>query len=94
MQPMEKYSNEAMKKINEAVDAVVKFADKYKAGYEAWYRKMVATRKFFDAPSWDHLQRTLESMEEGWLKDLRSDDNFKEYYKLRAEYDRLEVLLK
>lgn len=83
----------ALQKVTEAVSELVKFT-KYEDGYLASYKKMVATRKFFDSPSWDHLQSELESLGEAWLKELRSDPNFKEFYRLKAEVDRLEVLLK
>ncbi len=83
----------ALQKVEEAVGELIKFT-KYKNGYLASYRKMVATRKFFGSPSWNHLQQELESLGETWLTGLRSDLNFKEFYKLKAEVDRLEVLLK
>lgn len=83
----------ALQKVMEAGGELLKFT-KYKSGYLVSYRKMVATRKFFNSPSWDHLQRELESFGEMWLGELRSDPDFKEFYKLKAEVERLEVLLK
>ena len=90
---MGKDSSVALQKVEEVVGELVKFT-KYNDGYLASYKKMVATRKFFDSPSWDHLQKELESLGETWLTELRSDSNFKEFYKLKAEVERLEVLLK
>lgn len=83
----------ALQKVEEAVGELVKFT-KYKSGYLASYKRMVATRKWWDSPSWNHLQKELESLGETWLTELRSDLDFKEFYKLKAEVDRLEVLLK
>lgn len=86
----------ALEKVTEAVQKLLGFwkDGKYKLGYEAQYRRMVATRKFFDSSSWDNLEKELESLGEFWLGKLRKDKNLKEYYSLRAEHDRLEVLLK
>lgn len=86
----------AIKNVKKALANLIQFwkDGKYKLGYIGNYKKMVATRKFFDSPSWDHLQKELESLGEFWLGKLRKDGDFKEFSKLQAEYDRLEVLLK
>lgn len=59
--------------------------------FEDLYKELQGLKGFFDTVDWDRIVR--ESGED-WITDLRKDTAFKEYYKLRSEIDRLEVLVK
>ena len=59
--------------------------------YENTYKKLKGVKKFYDNASWDVIEIDVK---EQWLKDSRKDEQFKEYYKLRSEIERLEVLVK
>lgn len=59
--------------------------------FEDLYKELQGLKGFFDTINWDKIVRESG---ETWIADLRKDEAFKEYYKLRTEIDRLEVLVK
>lgn len=63
--------------------------------YEARYKKLKAIHSFFGLP-WDQIEKEIKSTEykEEWIWESRKEPHFKKYYKLRAEIDKLEVLVK
>jgi len=59
--------------------------------YEDYYKKLRGIKKLFEGASWDEIEKE-EGMEEVTL--ARSDEAFKQYFKLRTEADRLEVFVR
>ena len=60
--------------------------------WEETYKELRGIKAWFgNEKSWDTVEKEAGDQ---WIKDARSDKAFKEYYKLRAEYDKLEVLVK
>jgi len=59
--------------------------------WEGCYKRLRALKGLWNNVSWDIIE--AESGEE-WIKDVRKNEKFKEYYKLRMEADRLEALAK
>lgn len=58
--------------------------------YEGTYKKLRGLKGFYDGAPWDRIQKDIGS---DWLKKVRSDEQFKEYYRIRVEIDKLEVLV-
>ena len=62
--------------------------------FEDYYKQLRGIKAWFDTGgtiSWDKIESTAGI---DWIKDIRKDSVFKEYYKIRREIDRLEVLVK
>ena len=56
--------------------------------YEWYYKKLRGIKQLMDGEPWDEIERWDED-----VKLARSDDAFKEYYKLRMEADRLDKFI-
>ena len=59
--------------------------------FESLYKELRAMQRFWDTTKWDVIEKESGDV---LVKEARSDDCFKKYYKLRTEIDRLEVLVK
>lgn len=80
-------------KYAEAIESFNVFLSKGTASalFEDLYKELQGLKGFFDTKDWD---RIIKESGETWIADLRKDAAFKEYYKLRSEIDRLEVLVR
>lgn len=61
------------------------------AEFEPVYKELRGLQKFWDTKEWDVIERECG---DPIVAKARADESFKQYFKLRAEIDRLEVLVK
>lgn len=98
LQDISEFKNKSEQKCVELIGKISTFLkglDKPKtislSQYEAHYKRLRGIKKFYDNATWDIIEKDVT---EDWLINARKDGQFKEYYKLRIEFDRLEVLAK
>lgn len=90
MSKAEKMYIELMEKLSKYL-RLLKVREQIPLGdYESTYKELRGLKGFYDNAPWDVIERETNS---DWLKKVRSDKQFKEYHKIRAELDKLEVLV-
>lgn len=62
--------------------------------WESRYKQLKGIRAWWGIP-WDKIETEIRLSEypEKWIWESRADGIFKEYYRLRSEIDKMEVLL-
>jgi hypothetical protein len=80
----------AITKLSEYLNALEETDEVSFGMYEITYYRLREYKEFYGDVSWDAIQK--EIVDDGELKQARADEQFKGYYKLRLEIDRLKVV--
>ena len=62
---------------------------------EEWhqtYKKLKSIKSLFDPNNKLTWEQIIKESGETWIKGVRQDEVFKEYYKLRKEFDKINIL--
>jgi len=79
------YAEERIKAINQKINAL-----EVKEGWDRVYLQLKGIKGFWNNLSWGEI--LVECPELSWVTELRSDETFREFYKLKTDLDQLESL--
>ena len=80
------YADERIKAINQKINVL-----EVKEGWDRVYLRLKGIKGFWNNLSWSEI--LVECPELSWVTELRSDETFREFYKLKTDLDELESLI-
>ena len=79
------YADERIKAINQKINVL-----EVKEGWDRVYLQLKGIKGFWNNLSWSEI--LVECPELSWVTELRSDETFREFYKLKTDLEQLESL--
>ena len=79
------YADERIKAINQKITVL-----EVKEGWDRVYLQLKGIKGFWNNLSWSEI--LVECPELSWVTELRSDETFREFYKLKTDLEQLESL--
>ena len=76
------YADERIKAINQKINVL-----EVKEGWDRVYLQLKGIKGFWNNLSWSEI--LVECPELSWVTELRSDETFREFYKLKTDLDEL-----